>query len=85
MSEQQKMQLGQLRQADFAMWETVLYLDGHPSCMEALRYFASAKDKAKAARRTYEEQYGPLTVFAAGGDTYFNWNEAPLPWEWEAN
>ena len=41
--------------------------------------------EAKAARRAYEEAYGPLTLSSAGGDHCFGWNKSPLPWEWEAN
>lgn len=74
-----------LQQADFALLETGLYLNGYPTCIEALAYFEKAKKEAKTARLEYEVKYGPLTLSAAGGETCFDWNKAPLPWEWEAN
>ena len=77
--------LRRLQQADFVLAEAGLYLTGYPCCAEALRYFEEAKRSAAAARCAYEEAYGPLTLSSAGGTGCFNWNDDPLPWEWEAN
>lgn len=77
--------LCKVRQADFVLLEAGLYLNGYPTCMEALDYFKKAKAEAKAARCAYEEAYGPLTLSSAGGEHCFDWNKSPLPWEWEAN
>lgn len=80
-----QMAMKKLQQADFALLETGLYLNGYPSCMEALAYFEEAKREAHTARCAYEEKFGPLTLSSAGGDNCWNWTAAPLPWELEAN
>lgn len=79
------MAMKKLQQADFALLETGLYLNGYPTCTEALAYFEEAKKAAHAARCAYENQYGPLTLSSAGGDHCWNWSAAPMPWELEAN
>ena len=82
---EKQMAMKKLQQADFAVLETGLYLNGYPSCREALNYYEDAKKSARAARCAYEEQFGPLTLISAGGENCWNWNMAPMPWEWEAN
>lgn len=77
--------LRNLQQADFVMLEAGLYLNGYPTCREALEYFEKAKCDAKSARCAHEEKFGPLTLSSAGGDTCWTWVASPLPWEWEAN
>lgn len=77
--------LRRLQQADFVLLEAGLYLNGYPTCMEALAYFEEAKQAADAARCAYQKNWGPLTLSAAGGEDCFDWNKSPLPWEWEAN
>ena len=84
MSEKQ-MAMKKLQQADFVLLETGLYLNGYPTCREALQYYDEAKKAAKAARCAYEESYGPLKLISAGGENCWNWTVAPLPWELEAN
>lgn len=80
-----QMALRKVQQADFALLETGMYLNGYPTCMEALSHLAKIQKEAKAARCAYEEAYGPLTLTSAGGENCFDWNKSPLPWEWEAN
>ena len=84
MSEKQ-MAMKKVQQADFVLLETALYLDGYPSCREALAYFEEAKKAAGAVHAAYEEKFGPLMLMSAGGENCWNWNVAPMPWELEAN
>lgn len=82
---EKQMAMRNLQQADFVLLETGLYLNGYPTCREALAYFEEAKKAAHAARCAYEDRFGPLMMSAAGGENCWNWTAAPLPWEWEAN
>ena len=82
---EKQMAMRKVQQADFVLLEAGLYLNGYPSCREALAYFEEAKIAACGARTAYEEKYGPLMLISAGGENCWNWNMAPLPWELEAN
>ena len=82
---EKQMAMRRVQQADFVLLETALYLNGYPSCKEALAYFEEAKKSACSARSAYEEKYGPLMLTSAGGENCWNWNMAPMPWELEAN
>lgn len=54
-----------LAAADFAVYDTRLYLDTHPCDGAAKAAFCQYAERAKCLRRRYEELYGPLTVAAA--------------------
>ena len=34
---------------------------------------------------SYTAKYGPIEAYSAGGETEWNWTDAPMPWESEAN
>lgn len=70
-----------LQQADFALYETVLYLDGHPTDKKALAYYDKVRNEAKSLREKYEESYGPLTVYGNRDST--DWHHIDRPWPWE--
>lgn len=70
-----------LQEADFALYETVLYLDGHPTNKKALEYYGKIRDEAKALRESYEKSYGPLTVY--GNNDANDWHHIDRPWPWE--
>lgn len=66
---------------DFALQETILFLDTHPCDFEALRYYRIIRRKLARLERIYECKCGPLT--AQGVDTEFGWEWACCPWPWE--
>ncbi|MBQ4324604.1 MAG: spore coat protein CotJB [Clostridia bacterium] len=76
--------MNHLQALSFAMQEALLYLDGHPDSTAAARYYNKVSTAYEAAKREYEEKYGPLSV---GGGTAANtngrwlWVEGPWPWE----
>ncbi len=73
-----------LRQVDFAIQETVLYLDAYPKCREAMALYRSLTAERRQLVAQYEEACGPLTMYGNLGDTW-QWTETPWPWEPEAN
>ena len=73
-----------LKAADFALWETVLYLDAYPNDKIALANFYKLREEAEALTEEYERTYGTLTPFGNNGQTW-QWTEGPWPWESEAN
>ncbi len=73
-----------LKAADFALWETVLYLDAYPEDKTALANFYKLRDEAEKLTLEYEEKYGALTAFGNEGNSW-QWTKGPWPWESEAN
>ena len=68
----------------FEILETVLYLDGHPDCEQALAHYNALILQLEEATEEYEDKYGPLTIFSNTHDTW-KWVSSPWPWESEAN
>lgn len=67
----------------FALQETVLYLDTHPHCRQALQYYKRIREKLMDAARMYEERYGQLTIY--GGTSCDSWKWVEEAWPWEAD
>lgn len=66
---------------DFALNETIQYLNTHPCDCEALRYYCQIRRKLEKAELMYERKCGPLT--SKGVDTEYGWEWATCPWPWE--
>ncbi|MBQ9535523.1 MAG: spore coat protein CotJB [Clostridia bacterium] len=83
--DRREMMLKKLQMADFAAHEAALYLDLHPQNPKALEYFTQHKNMAATLRKSYEQEYGPLTP-ASGADRIgmWDWISGPWPWEGEA-
>ena len=79
----QKKLMRQLQELEFAIIETALYLDGHPTNKKALKYYNTMKEKRNQVRAQYEEAYGPLTIFANNSENTWHWVETTWPWELE--
>lgn len=77
--------LRRIQAEDFALYETVLYLDGHPQNRKALAFYNKHRDIVKTLREEYESKYGPLTIYGNTGDCDWHWVDRPWPWEKEAN
>lgn len=68
----------------FALFETVLYLDGHPTDSNALAYFKDTKAELDRAKAEYEKNYGPLTSDSgAGMQNASEWLWVTQPWPWQ--
>jgi spore coat protein JB len=74
----------QLRAVDFALYETVLYLDAYPHSCDALETYRKLQAQRDALRKEYEEVYGPLTAFGNSSSTSWDWMNPPFPWEYDA-
>ncbi len=68
----------------FSMDELRLFLDTHPTCREALSAFAELRKRREKLLRSYEDSYGPMEAYCAGGKERWNWPAQPWPWEKEA-
>ena len=68
---------------DFAIHETVLFLDTHPTNRRALAYLNEQKKRRAAAIKEYESLFGPYVTAAkdAASDDRWTWIDGPWPWE----
>lgn len=65
----------------FAVDDTVLYLDTHPDCKEALNYYKEVSQKYQEAVAMYETTYGPLRASSVECSNEWTWIRDPWPWE----
>ena len=77
--------LKEIQAEDFALYETALYLDTHPTCQSALNFYCRHKKAVLALRAQYEELYGPLTIYGNDSGSCWHWVDSPWPWEKEGN
>ena len=77
--------LHKLQAEDFALYEVALYLDGHPNCKKALRYYEEHKKIAAALKAEFEARFGPLSIYGNQNEQNWDWADGPWPWEREAN
>ena len=73
-----------IREVDFSLTETVLYLDAYPCSAEAMQHYHKLMAERTRLVEAYEKQCGPLTMYGNQGNTW-DWTEGPWPWEAEAN
>ena len=69
-----------LAAADFALYDTRLFLDTHPDDSEALAAAEKYQQRASLLRSKYEKIYGPLTIEKAA-QTGESWLSDPWPWD----
>jgi len=74
----------EIQRVDFALYETVLYLDVYPNSCEALDAYHRLKCQSEALHAQYEESCGPLTAFGNQSKTAWSWMDQPLPWAYDA-
>ena len=74
-----------LQALNFAIQETVLYLDAYPDCAQALDYYHSLIEQRAAVLEAYETACGPTTMYGNKSRTSWDWIECPWPWEYDAN
>ena len=75
----------QIRAVDFALYETVLYLDVYPHSCDALETYHKLKAQSEALHAEYETAHAPLTAFGNKSDTSWDWMGKPFPWEYDAD
>lgn len=79
MTEQKKL-FRKIQLYEFAVHETVLYLDGHPEESKALEFYKKYNCKLKELKEEYENKFGPLSAFGNAHETW-KWTDCPWPWE----
>lgn len=77
--------LRRIQAEDFAIYEAALYLDAHPDCKRALRYYTEHRKLAAELKEAYETQYGPLGIGGNRNEQHWDWVNGPWPWEKEGN
>lgn len=82
MNENQRMLLHRIMMLQFALIETALYLDTHPTDQKALAQHQIFSEERKNLVMQYEKEYAPLTLYGKGSNY---WNYLNSPWPWEAN
>ena len=74
--------LRRLQTIQFALHETILYLDGHPNNSQAMEYYKNMQSQYQTAYKEFVSKYGPLNANEVTGDTW-SWINHPWPWEGE--
>lgn len=75
-------ELEELQKVDFALVELTLYLDTHPTDMQAVQQFNQLAQRRQQIAHEFEMKYGPLLQF---GHSYsrFPWQWVDSPWPWQ--
>ena len=74
-----------LQVVDFAIIDTVLYLNAYPECQEALDYYHKLIEERKMLEKAVNEKCGPVTIMGNESRTEWSWVLGPWPWEPDAN
>ena len=77
--------LKKIQAEDFAIYETILFLDTHPCDETALAFYNTHRETAEKLKHEYIQKYGPLTIYENHDSKHWRWIEGPWPWEREAN
>lgn len=80
MSQERKSMLIYLMELDFALVETNLYLDTHPTDENALKLHNTLVEKYRNLECMYESKFGPIT---AKSKSRFPWQYVEEPWPWQ--
>lgn len=75
--------LRRLQAVDFALQDTVLYLDAYPDDKEALDYYHSLLGTRAGILASLPKNL-PLSAYDNTGNSW-DWAKGPWPWEFEAN
>jgi spore coat protein JB len=75
------MSLRKIQIIDFVLNDTLLFIDTHPNCKEAMEYYNNFLEMRKSAVRDYTSQYGALEMTDCNLCGANKWCEGPWPWE----
>jgi spore coat protein JB len=74
--------LEQLQAVDFVLVELTLYLDTHPSDMDAINQFNQFSKERRQLKKAFEREFGPLLQYGNSYSAYpWNWADSPWPWQ----
>lgn len=80
----------QIYELGFALTDTILYLDTHPTDQDALEYYETMQERYKEVRKEHNRLFGPLLATNVIIPTVdckkrWIWNDSPMPWEGGCN
>ena len=75
-------ELEQLQKVDFVLVELTLYLDTHPTDMQAIQQYNQLTQSRHEMARAFELKFGPLMAFGHSF-TRFPWQWVQTPWPWQ--
>lgn len=78
----QKQLLNWINVVSFAVVDSTLYLDSHPTDKEAMEYFNHFSKLRNEALKEYSERFTPLTIDCVNEDED-NWKWVNDKWPWE--
>ncbi len=70
-----------LQELQFALLETNLYLDTHPSNTKAQQDLMQLSYQISMLMPKVEKYYGPLTIYGFKNENPVRWITEPWPWE----
>lgn len=76
--------MNRLRKVDFALADTILYLDAYPQCKAAMEYYKKLLGERAVLLEKLSQNGMPLTAMSNYSDSW-NWTDSPWPWEYEGN
>jgi spore coat protein JB len=75
-------QLEELQKVDFVLVELTLYLDTHPTDMQAIQQYNQLSLRRRQLCQDFEMRFGPLMPFGHGFTRFpWQWPESPWPWQ----
>ncbi|PHV69632.1 spore coat protein CotJB [Sporanaerobium hydrogeniformans] len=80
---QQSELLDLISSINFALFDTVLFLDTHPTDQNALAFYNQYLKLSKQAVNEYVRYFGPLTSDDVQESNEWTWVNSPWPWEME--
>jgi spore coat protein JB len=75
--------LNKISKTGFVLGELHLFLNTHPTDMNALKHYEFYQKKHEELTKEYESAYGPLTPKMINCPDRWNWIDGPWPWERE--
>ena len=75
--------LSRIEKTQFVLFDLRLYLDTHPTDMQAIRHYSHFQHVLGELTKEYEKMYGPIAPkFTPNGERWA-WCDGPWPWERE--
>lgn len=85
MDRNRKLLLNKIEKTKFVLFELRLYLDTHPTDIQAITHYKHYEKKLDEIIKEYEKIYGPLASKFTGTSDRWIWCDGPWPWEREYN
>jgi len=74
-----------LQMIDFALADTILYLDAYPECKQALAYYHKLKAEREQLMQAGRGRCGAVCARENESTEHWQWTQGPWPWHPDAN